>query len=68
METNNETQRVIENLTNLLGNWMNEETFLNEMQDARKRAFFLRRINEGLNMVATQKAIDIKNSISTLNI
>jgi len=65
METNNETQRVIENLTDLFKGMINEKEFLIPVENQKH---FIRRIEDAFKMVATQKAIDIKNSISTLNI
>jgi hypothetical protein len=38
------------------------------MQKENIRAYFIKHIEQSLKMVATQKAIDIKNSISTLNL
>jgi hypothetical protein len=68
METNNETQRVINGIMEHFTNTINEPDFLNNMQKENIRAYFIKHIEQSLKMVATQKAIDIKNSISTLNL
>jgi hypothetical protein len=61
-----ETQNAIERYMSLFTESLNDVDFLNNLEDKRSKEWFLRQIKNAMEAVARQKAIDIKNSISTL--
>lgn len=68
MEAINETQRVINSLVEIFRNQVNEADFLKDMEGEKFKEYFINTFESSLERVAIQKAIDIKNSISTINI
>lgn len=62
----NQTARVIESSLEFFTELMNDQEFLIDIETEKGKKYLIRRIKESLEMVARQKAMDIKHSINTL--
>lgn len=62
----NQTAKVIESNLEFFTELMNDQEFLKDIETEKGKKYLIRRIKESLDMVARQKAMDIKHSINTL--